>query len=75
MRKILLAATLSMLARGRSLGRIVLYVLRHFRRVSLVQHAVSVNARHVAPGLTTPVGCQHRVADCGPWPAHTPSLA
>jgi hypothetical protein len=32
-------------AGGRSLGRIVHYVLRHLRRVSLVQHAVSVRGK------------------------------
>lgn len=38
-------------ARGRSLGRVLLYVLRHLRRVSLVQHDVSMMRAKLLTGV------------------------
>ena len=38
-------------ARGRSFGQFLLYVLRHFRRVSLVQHSVSVMRAKLLTGV------------------------
>jgi hypothetical protein len=35
-------------AHGRSLGRVLLYVLRQVRRVSLVQHTMSMSAKLLA---------------------------